>query len=172
MKKRVVTIVVALLWAAPGFAQSTESEGDEGHWSIGAGMGFTASPETFLMNFEAEYHFTDHLSVGPALHVGVASGGTIVSPFANVRYRFGPLPFDNDFLKKFRPHIQGGLGLTYYSFGPGDTGMLLNFGGGLEYMVSDDFALGSRMLFNVLPVDAGGDNFYWSWEIIGARIRF
>ena len=171
MKTVVATIGVVVLCAAPAFAQGGGDDG-RSNWSVSAGMGFTADPETFLMNFEAEYHVTENVSIGPVLQIGAADL-SIIAPYANARFRFPAFSKDDDFLGKLRLSVQAGLGLAYYSApGAGSTGMLLNFGGGLEYALTDGLSLHSRMLFNVLPVDAFGDNFYYSWEIIGARYRF
>ena len=49
-------------------------------WSLRAGVGFTAGPDMFLMNFEAPYAFDRWISAGPMLQVGLKSDESIVAP--------------------------------------------------------------------------------------------
>ena len=49
---------------------------------------------------------------------------------------------------------------------------LINFGFGLEYQLTQSLFLGSQMMFNFLPKDTLGENFFYSWQIVGARVAF
>ena len=80
--------------------------------------------------------------------------------------------------------MQGGLGFTYIDIDvpgnlpPGvnvdddDIGLLMSVGFGADYRITDSISLGSRMLFNVLPDDVLGENFYFSWQVAAIRFRF
>ena len=154
---------------------------EDRRWSIQSGLGFTAGPDAFLMAYEAGYRMTDHISVGAALQLGLDDDFTVVSPTGFVRYSFdlnsmgAAQTFD-----RLTPFVQGGLGLTYIKVDlpsgvpvdDDDIGFLMNFGFGAEYSLSESMSLGSRMMFNVLPTDVFGDNFYYSWEVATLRYRF
>jgi hypothetical protein len=162
----------ALLIGAPALAEGYED--DLAGWAIRTGIGFTASPETFLMNFDGEYRFASNVAVGAAMQIGVKSGLTIVSPVAYARYIFSLDGASSETVRRLEPYVQTGLGLSYWNRDSGrdDTEFLLNFGGGLDYRVSDSVSLGTRMLFNFLPNKIFGDTFYYTWEMVSFRYRF
>ena len=70
--------------AAAGAQGKRESVGP----SIGASIGFTADPGTFLLTLEAPFRVAPGITVGPLLQLGLSDDWTIVAPTANVRYAF------------------------------------------------------------------------------------
>lgn len=144
-------------------------------WSLQAGVGFTADPDTFLMNFEAPYAFNEWVSAGPAMQVGVEDHHTIVSPSANVRLTIPDLPgrsFD-----RVHPYLFTGLGFAYVEKDRGrndgdGVGLLIPVGVGVEYQVSEKVFLGSQMMLNFLPKETKGESFYYAWQIAGLRFAF
>jgi len=171
---RGVLLPIFLLTA---FVQTADAQVDgRSRWSVATGIGFQASPDSFLLGFEADYALSDEVSVGGAMQLGIDGDFVVVSPFAYGRYGFRL----KNGLAKVRPYVQGGLGLTYISldvpsgfgFKDSDTGFLMNFGIGAEYMLDDSISLNSRMLFNIIPTDVFGDNFIYTWEIAALRYRF
>jgi hypothetical protein len=172
-----VGIAGVLLMGAPALAEMYEEEMQPENlagWAIRTGIGFTASPETFLMNFEGEHRFASNIAVGAAMQIGVKSSLTIVSPMAYARYIFALDDANSESVRRLEPYVQSGLGLSHWDRDSGgdDTGFLLNFGGGLDYRVSDSVSLGTRMLFNFLPDKVFGDSFYYTWEMASFRYRF
>jgi hypothetical protein len=166
-----------LLMGAPALAEMNEEERqseDLTGWAIRTGIGFTASPETFLMNFEGEYRYVSNIAVGVAMQIGVKNNLTIVSPAVYARYVFSLDDANSESVRRLEPYLQSGLGLSYRNRDSGgdDIGFLLNFGGGLDYRLSDSVSLGTRMLFNFLPVNVFGDSFYYTWEMASFRYRF
>jgi opacity protein-like surface antigen len=175
-------IVCVALFVLP--AQLAFAEADEG-WSVGGGIGFTASPTSFLMQFDAPYHFGNGASVGPQMQFGVTGDTTIVSGAINGRYDFDILSGNsNGLISKLTPFVNGGIGFSYIKnkrvfrnpfISNSGTGFLMEFGGGIAYRLSDHVSLESAMQLNIIPDGAGpGDNdhFYYSWQMLGARLHF
>ena len=81
-------------WTTP--AQSAPASSSSAYgltgWSLRTGIGFTAGPDTFLMNFEVPYAFDRWVSVGPMMQVGVTSDDTIVAPTLNVALSIPDMP--------------------------------------------------------------------------------
>ena len=147
--------------------------------SVQASLGFTGSPSTFLMALELPYSLTDHLSLGPAMQLGVDSNQTFFTFSANLRYAFDlsqALPQFEE-RDKLKPFVQGGIGLAHYSTDTrgrdrNETGFLLNMGFGIDYYLTEKIALGSNMLFNVIPGAVLGDRFVYSWQLASLRFHF
>ncbi len=159
---------------AAGAQEKRESVGP----SIGASIGFTADPGTFLLALEAPFRVAPHITVGPLLQLGLSDDWTIVAPTANVRYAFDLSSASSPGVRKLSPFIQGGLGFAYLERDRNgrrdrdDTGFLFNMGGGIEYFVTEQFAVGSSIMFNVMPDSVIGENFFFSWQMGSARFLF
>ena len=95
----ILIVLFALLVAASGPALAQADEG----WSVGGGIGLTASPTSFLMQLDLPYHFGNGASVGPQLQIGVTGGTTVVSFAANGRYEFDVSMGDANFISDLRP---------------------------------------------------------------------
>ncbi len=175
-------LTVLLMTIVPGgaLAQARAAETQRhtgGPFAVQAGLGFTADPDAFLMNFEADFRVNDAFSVGAMLHLGLDDDVKFVYSAAYARYSFDLSGLNAD-LAKLTPFVQGGLGFTHIEKDvPGggdddDLGFLINFGVGVEYPLTDRFSIASKMLFNILPADVLDENFYYSWEIAALRYRF
>lgn len=173
-------------WSAPAPAASTSSSTRSSSfgsslanaaagWSVRGGVGFTADPDTFLMNFEVPYAFNEWISAGPMLQVGLEDHWTIVAPTANLTLSIPDLPgrtFD-----RVRPFFLAGLGLAVIEKDRGrndgdGVGFQLGFGSGVEYQVSEKVFVGTQMMFNFLPKDVKGEGFYYAWQVAGIRFGF
>lgn len=145
-------------------------------WSFQGGIGFTADPDSFLMNFEAPYAFNRWFSFGPALQVGINDDTTIVAPTGNLRITIPDLP-GRDF-DRVHPYAIAGMGFAVIdderngNDGSAATGFLIDFGAGVEYQVSEKVFLGTQMIFNVLPDEVKGEHFYFAWQLGGIRFAF
>jgi hypothetical protein len=148
--------------------------------SLETGIGFTSSPDTFLLTVEMPIRIAPAVDLGPLLQLGVSDRRTIVAPTLNARYSFDLTRWvtsSREIFERLRPIAHGGLGFAYmHQDGrPGsddDTGFLINFGFGAEYDVADRISVGSRMTFNLLPGDVLGENFFFSWQVATAHFRF
>ncbi len=167
-----------IMLAAAGGAAAQEAQGlPESPWSFRASIGFTAGPGSFLLSAELPYAVNDHVFVGPLLQLGLSSDDKIVAPSANVQYVFDTSGVQNEFLNKLEPFLQGGVGFAYIhkdrrGRDRDDVGFMFNFGGGVEYPLNETVSLGTNMLFNILPVDTAGENFFFSWQFATLRFRF
>lgn len=144
-------------------------------WSFRTGIGFTADPDTFLLNFEAPYAFNEWVSAGPMMQVGLEDHYAIVAPTANLTLRVPDLPgrsFD-----RVHPFAFAGLGFAYIEKDRGHNdgdgvGFLIDTGVGVEYQVSEKVFLGTQMMFNFLPKETKDEGFFYAWQIAGIRFAF
>jgi len=163
-------------WSEP--ADSMSAQGGSGlplGWSLRAGIGFTADPDAFLLNFELPYAFDQWVSAGPMFQIGLDDHNTIVAPTVNVTVTVPDLPGQD--YDRVHPYGFVGMGFAYLEDDNrrndnSSTGFLINFGFGFEYQVSDNFFLGSQMMFNFLPEETLEEHFFYSWQVGGARIAF
>ncbi len=160
-----------------GSVHAQESAAQERKFSVASGLGFFADNDHdgFSMNFEGSYHFDEHLSGGIDFQIGIKdSDTTILSVPIFGRYDFGNFPTKVAILEDLHAFVKLGMGLTHVSSDKfrDDTDFLFVMGGGLAYPITDRISLESRMQFNITPNDYFDDDYYFSWEIIGARFRF
>ena len=163
-------------WSEPTNSGSAQGGGGlPTGWSLRAGIGFIDDPSAFLLNFEAPYAFDQWVSAGPMFQIGLDNHNTIVAPTVNVTVTIPDLP-GQDF-DRFHPYGFAGMGFAYIEDDNrrndnSSAWFLINFGFGLEYQVSDNFFIGSQMMFNFLPEEVLEEHFFYSWQIGGARITF
>lgn len=158
-------------------AHAQESTTEERKFSVASGLGFFANNDDggFVMNFEGSYHFDEHWSGGIDFQVGIEdSDTTILSVPIFGRYDFGNFRTEIAILEDLHAFARLGMGVTtvFGSRSGGGTNFLFVMGGGLAYPITDQISLESRMQFNITPNDFFEDDYYFSWEIIGARFRF
>lgn len=145
-------------------------------YSVRAGLGFAADPSAFLLTAELDYHIHDMFTVGPLLQYGVADDRTWLMPSINLQYIIDLTPI-SETLGKFKPFLQAGTGFAYIHKERGrdnldDVGFLINLGFGGDYYLNERFAVGSNMLFNIMPDDVIDENFIFSWQVLTARFHF
>jgi hypothetical protein len=166
-------------WSQPTNSTSTQAgsggSGPSTGWSLRAGIGFIDDPNAFLLNIELPYAFDRWVSVGPMFQIGLDDNNTIVAPSLNVTVTIPDLP-RGDF-DRFHPYGFVGMGFAYLKDdnrpkNDSSAGFLINFGFGLEYQVSNRFFVGSQMMFNFLPEEVLDEDFFYSWQIAGARFTF
>ena len=161
---------------APSRSRSSSYRSSAPGWSVQTGIGFTADPDTFLVNLDVPYYFNEWIAFGPAMQIGVTDKRTVVSPTGHVRITVPDLPgraFD-----RVHPYGIAGMGFTVIENdngrrdGDAAVGFLIDFGAGVEYQVSEKVFLGTQMLFNVLPADVKREDFYFAWQVAGIRFDF
>ncbi len=145
---------------------------EEHRASVGAGVGFLAavdSPgggEQFLMQFDFLYSVTNHISLGTTFQAAPAGGSSTLALSFEGRAYF-PLGEGEGFLGKLAPYAGLGLGFRGYTGTTLDFLFPILFGAELD--LTRRFSLTSDMRLNVT---SGPDNFYYSWQLVGARFRF
>ena len=145
-------------------------------WSLRGGVGFTLDPDSFLMSVEADYAVNEHVRVGPLLQFGIEEDTTILAPSVNVQYVFDLSELSEE-LTSLKPFVQGGVGFAYIHKDrkprkEDDVGFMFNFGFGFEYELTEKFALGNNVLFNILPTEVADEDFFFSWQFVTARFSF
>lgn len=167
-------VLAATAASAQSRSAKQQEEEDRVRASVGASLGFFADdPGGINLGFEIPIEVNRNLSVGPWATLGLADDFLLLSATANVRYAFDV--FDGPKLRKLRPFLQGGVGISYYDDDDRDddeTGFLMNMGLGAEYAVSEHVGLGSNLMFNAVPTFRPDRAFYWSWQFLTLRYRF
>lgn len=156
-------------------ARAIRRPGDDLGWSVRSGLGFTADPTSFLLNFEVPYAFESWFAIGPMLQIGLAEDDTLVIPTLNMTLKIPDLP-GRDF-DRVHPYGFAGVGFAYIerevrNEDRDGAGFLVTAGLGVEYQVSERVYFGSQMMFNFLPKETEGDHFIYSWQLGGIRFVF
>lgn len=150
------------------------SQKNDSRFAVRGGIGFTEGPDSFLMNLDIETMARDEVAVGLGLQLGVDDDFVIISPTLFTRYIFNLSGFENKTMKKLRPFLQGGAGLTYIEENrPGRdrdaTDFLINIGAGVDFPLDDSISIGTRMLVNLIPGEVLDQRVYFNWEILSVR---
>lgn len=167
---------LGLIGLVASTSASAQEAANDGRFSIQGGAGFTASPDSFLLEFEGAYELGNGFAFGPAIQFGLDDHFLLVSPTVFGRYGFDLSGVSQKELQRLTPYVQTGMGLTYIEEGRrntrDDAEFLINLGVGADYALSDNVSVGSRMLFNFLPDEVVGQGFYYSWQVASLRYRF
>ncbi len=162
--------------AAPSGGANAWNDSGSSAWAFRMGAGFTIDPNNFLMNFELPYRFDQYVSAGPMIQIGLEDEKLLVAPTASINVRVPDLPGDS--FDRFHPNLFAGMGFAVIQNDDRrgentDAGFLVNAGLGVDYDLSARVKLGSRMIFNFLPVNRTlGERFWYSWEVIGIQLSF
>ena len=162
-------------WSTPRTPVYSEEGDAHTGWSARAGIGFTADPDTLLLNFELPYAFDRLVFAGPMFQVGLNGDERIFAPTANVGVTIPDLPGEK--FDRLHPFALIGMGFAVLedddrSKNKTSAGFLITLGIGVEYQLSDRFYLGSQMMFNILPEETLDEKFFYSWQVGGMRITF
>jgi opacity protein-like surface antigen len=177
-----VLLAPTVLLAQEPAQQSDQARREAHPISISGGIGFlssirsTGGQNQFLMQFDGLYHFTNNLAAGVTLQAGPSSrSSTVAMSFdGRVYLPLGKmLGNEEGILGRLVPYAGAGIGFRTYTsdfpFFSGTTDFLFSPTLGLEYDVTDNLSISTDMRFNVT---SGVDNFYYSWQLIGTRLRF
>ena len=145
-------------------------------FSLHMGLGFTASPTLFLTAVEGNVALSEYVRIGPLIQIGSDRNRTLVAPSAQVQFvldleQLAPHPVP------LKPFAQMGLGFAYLDQGgrrrkKDDVGFLIHMGGGIEYYLMDNFAIGTRMQYNWLPHEVIRERGFFSWQVLSLTFRF
>ncbi|MGH0036499.1 MAG: hypothetical protein ACQGVK_15845 [Myxococcota bacterium] len=186
-RRSLVCCLAALLPAlasAPALAQTDPwsdppPDKNEGFVSVRGGFGFTADPSAFMMSLGVPVAVNANLAFSPDFMLAIDDDELIVAPGIDVEFRIlGERTWDSPELRKLTPVLRVGTGLAYIEkeqnrgADEDGTGWLLRAGMGVEYEVTEDVHLGSHIRFNILPVKAADERFFFSWDILSMRFDF
>lgn len=168
---RIRCIAACLLLVLPCAGAHAQSRGRGETASVRGGLGFTASPDSFLMGVEVPFSVSDYLALGPSMQFGIDDDTTFFAPTWIGEFR---LPLEDS---PFLPYAQVGFGAAYLEKerrgrDRDDWGFLIDLGIGGDFWVTDEFAVGTKATFHVMPDDVAGENFLFSWQVLTGRFSF
>lgn len=151
----------------------TEQVTQPGRLALGTSVGLhsgTADGTILGVSSNLDYYLDHHLSLGPLLQFGISDDFYQIGLSGQAKY-----VFTSPQMPRFRPHVQGGVGVIGMELdrpGPGDDddiGFLIPLGGGLEYALGPNALLGTTILLNFTDADVrGDDDLFMSW-VFGLR---
>ena len=150
---------------------------DRRGFGIRIGVGLTAGPDTFLMDFALPYSVGSGVSIGPRVQLGLDENETFLAPTLSIEYAHDLSRDLRGPLAKVRPLINIGVGLAWIERNnrPGDdsdTGFLFDVGLGVAYALSDQFEIASVVDFDILPRSVLGQDLVVTWQALQMRVRF
>ena len=156
--------------------QEAAKPGDPAVTFLPVGIGFTSGPDTTVLGAAVDFPMAPNWTLGPSLDLGVDDDRTLVAALLQAK-RYFPLTSDKDEVRRLLPYVHGGVGGAYLEedAGPGsvdDTELLLAFGGGIRFQVTDRIALGSQLQFNFLPGELLDERSYTTWQIVQVVFTF
>jgi hypothetical protein len=163
-----VSLLLVTLTAFAGHAQ-TRGQGETA--SVRGGVGFTVDPGSFLMGVEVPFAISENIALGPSFQAGVDDDTTFLAPTWVIEFR---LPMGQN---PFLPFAQLGAGAAYLKKerrgrDRDDWGFLADLSIGGDFWVTDDFAIGTKATFHLMPDDVAGENFLFSWQVLNGRFSF
>lgn len=137
-----------------------------------ASIGFTNSPDSFLVGAALSYPLDENFSIGPLVQLGIDDDFFMAAPTLDLRATFA---LSED--KRVRPFIHGGPGFVYFKeddrVGDDDeTGFLFNLGVGIDYLISDDTTIGTDLMVNYMPDEVLGEHGFFSWQFLKITFHF
>ena len=147
-------LVVALLMVGGLSGRALAADPQVGNWTGGVGIGMignTPDGTALGLNFNAERFMDQHVSLGPLVQLGFTGDLTQVGVSGQAKYWIDlPDP-------KLKLNFQGGIGFVHADMrGASDTSFLVPIGVGLDYKVSDTFAVTSNFMLNFTDLSVAG----------------
>jgi hypothetical protein len=146
-------------------------------WGARVGLGFVADPKTFLVDLAIPYATGNGVSFGPRIQIGVSEDRTFIAPTLSLEYSHdlrsavaGPFGY-------LRPLVQAGIGFSSLEKDGrrGDNqafDFLFDIGAGVEYPITDGFAVASVFDFNIIPRESLGETLIFTWQVLQLRVQF
>lgn len=177
MTKKALWMILASisLTASSTQAQNFSNHARRGTSEIGGGLGFMLDPNAFLLGVSGGHFITNNLELGGLMQMGVDDNFFIMAPSFQVKGKFD-IP-GSGFERRLKPFAQGGIGMAFGNADVGtssdsDVGFLIDVGMGLDVHLTDEWSLGTDLLFNILPAKLFSDRFFFSWQFVTARYSF
>ena len=150
------TMVFLIVLFAVG-EQSAAVEPVSGKWVGGAGIGFianTTNDEAFALNMHSDRFFTEQVSIGPLMQLGVA--GDLFQTGLSGQGKFWlDLPGTNE---RMKIALEGGLGFVHADHLLDDTSFLFPIGASWYYRATERLSVGATFLLNITDLDTGFGN--------------
>ncbi len=167
MHKRVKYILLVSLFPLI-LSFSAGAEGETGKVRIGTDIGFhagTVDDTDFALGAYGDYFLSDQFGVGPLLQFGITDDLFQFGMSIQAKGLFEVFDYSNLFLE-----VQAGLGFIHADLDMkdttrSDTSVLVPLGIGLEYRLSEQVSISSKLLFNITSLELRGmadDEFHTS----------
>jgi hypothetical protein len=159
-----------------GALPSASAEPDDGLAPEGkvlpAGVGFTTGPTATLVGATLDFPLDKNLTFGPSLQYGFDDDVDILALTGQLKYFLGTDSAQGQ--PSLLPYVTGGIGFAKLDKDnrSADSGVLLNVGAGVRYLTGEQYRLGSEARLNYLPDDLGGENSYFSFEVLQLVLSF
>lgn len=153
-------VLTLLAWPVSGLTPAAlvaaeVAEPTAGQWSGGAGLGFLGSTPDGVLEFgfngHADYFVINHVSLGPLVQYAGVGNDMIFGLSAQAKY-WWDIPGSH----RARIVVQGGVGFVRAGIEDADSGVtdtstsfLIPLGIGLDYALSQRFAVTADVLLNV-----------------------
>ena len=105
----------------------------------------------FALNFNADANMNQHVSIGPLLQLGFTDDLTLVGLSGQGKYAIRI----QEWGKRFKMILQGGIGFVHADKGPSDTSFLIPMGVRVDYQINPSLAFKSDFLLNFTDLDFG-----------------
>ena len=148
--KRILIILAAIFCFAIVNAEAQEKGQMAAGVNFNLGAGYGGGYSNFGIGAKFQYSFTDHIRVEPAFTYYFKKDYlSMWDFFANVHYVFG---MANDKLNLYPLAGIGVLGAkaSVLGYSASNTNFGVNLGGGVEYKLSDKFALGAEIKYAIV----------------------
>jgi hypothetical protein len=131
-----------------------------GGWIFSGGLGLTISPDLFMITPQLEYVHDARLTYGPLVQVGVGNNVSLITTSMSLRYTLGNHP-------RFKPNLEGGLGVAFFSGLGTSVGVHILAGMGFDYKLDNQMSLGTMIRLNLAPPVK---TVFLSWPLILFRM--
>jgi len=171
MKKFVFAVVALVLAAQAAPAAAASYKDRQGGFGAQFGLGFDVfgGDAGFSMAGAAEAFLTKEVSLVPRFTIDIHDGANIYTITGDLRYTL-----DLQGAERLQPFAEIGAGVAFLdadAANANETAFQFEFGGGANYYVADNVALGTEMLFT-FPIDMWTEDFLWQWQVVTARVLF
>ena len=147
-----------------------------GKAAFNGGIGFTLSPDTFIVAPGIDFYLSNGFSIGPDVQFGFNDNILLFTGMGMFKYMFD---FNTqNFMRRFKPVIEGGGGIALVNIDPakpGDSkfeaGAIVTFGLGFDIFLTNSISLGNHMYYNFLTPNLS-DRFMFSWQFVVFKYFF
>lgn len=154
-----------------------ERYGDRDGWGARLGLGFVADPTIFLLDLTVPYSLGSGTSLGPRVQLGLAEDDIYLAPTLDFEYSHDLSESVSGSIGLLRPLVHAGLGFGWLHEDDrrgkdDDVEFLVDIGAGVEYPLTERFALASVIDFNIFPVELLDQNLVFTWQVVQLRLKF
>ena len=147
-----------------------EDAGAPNKTTLPVGVGMTFGPSAPMIAVGLDFPFDKQITFGPSLQYAWESDLSLASITGQLKYYFPTEEKD----AKLLPYGTFGAGLVSIDKAnrSGDSGLVINVGGGVRLLTGEKYSIGTELRWNWLPDEIGNEDSYFSWELVHMVITF